>query len=264
MDWYEKWFGKDYLLIYPHRNEEEAQRQIEFLNKHIKLSKGAKVLDLCCGCGRHSIELKKRKYDVIGLDLSAELLDIACSRASENRLDIGFIKCDMREIPYESYFDLIVSFFTSFGYFDDDAENQKVLFAISKALKPGGNFLIDYLNPDYVKKNLVEKDEKKINGGINVIQKRWIDDAKRRINKQVTLIKDDKKSIYNESVRLYSLQEMREMLSTAGLKLTEAYGDFDSSKYSKDSPRMILLGIKNTHREQGENIEGFAHWCRIY
>ena len=119
MNWYEEWFGEEYMLVYPHRNEAEAKQQIEFVKRHIHLPKGAKVLDLCCGCGRHAIELKSQGYDVIGLDLSAKLLDLACSRASERGLDMKFIRCDMREIPYESYFDLIVNFFTSFGYFTD-------------------------------------------------------------------------------------------------------------------------------------------------
>ena len=110
MDWYEDWFGEEYLLVYPHRNEAEAKKQIEFLNRHIPLPEGAKVLDLCCGCGRHSIELRAQGYDVVGLDLSGELLEVACSRAAECELDIEFMRCDMREIPYSDHFDLIVNF----------------------------------------------------------------------------------------------------------------------------------------------------------
>jgi SAM-dependent methyltransferase len=244
MNWYEEWFGKDYMLVYPHRNEAEAKRQIEFLKQHVHLPEGAKVLDLCCGCGRHAVEMKQQGYDVVGLDLSEELLDMACSHADECSLEMDFIRCDMREIPYENHFDLIVNFFTSFGYFEDDADNQKVLSAIAKALKPGGKFLIDYMNPDHVAKNLVERDEKEISEDLYVIQERWIDASSRRVNKKLTLIKDNEESTYGESVRMYSHEGMRDMLLEAGLSLTETYGDFAGSEYTQDSPRMILIGEK--------------------
>jgi len=247
MDWYEEWFGKDYMLVYPHRNEAEAKQQVQFLRQHIPLPEGSKILDLCCGCGRHSVELKEHGYDVIGLDLSEELLELACSHAAECNLEMDFIRCDMREIPYENQFDLVVNFFTSFGYFEDDADNQKVLSAIAKSLKPGGKFLIDYMNPDYVAKNLVKKDEKQVSDGLNVIQERWIDPSLRRVNKKLTLIKDGEESIYAESVRMYSHEEMKNMLLKFGLELTETYGDFIGSEYTKESARMILIGEK-THK----------------
>ena len=244
MNWYEEWFGEEYMLIYPHRNEAEAKEQIEFLKQHINIPKGAKVLDLCCGCGRHAIKLKEQGYDVIGLDLSEKLLEMACSGASECKLDIEFLRCDMREIPYNNYFDLIVNFFTSFGYFADDADNQKVLLSMAKALKPGGKFLIDYMNPDHVTKNLVRRDEKEISEGIRVIQERWIDLSPRRVNKKITLFRNGEKSVHRESVRMYSYNEMKDMLSKAGLKLMETYGDFTGSEHTQDSPRMIFIGEK--------------------
>ena len=243
MDWYEKWFGKEYVLVYQHRNESEAKQQVSFLLNHINISQEAKILDLCCGNGRHSIELKKLGYDVLGVDLSSELLDIARSKASENDLDLKLYRCDMREIPYEDEFDLIVQFFTSFGYFETDAENQKVLSAISKALKKEGQFMIDYMNPDYVASNLVEKDEKQVSDDIKLIQERWIENS--RVNKKITMIKNGETSYYNESVRMYALQEIKAMLDQVGLMLNHTYGDFDGSEYNKDSSRMILIGNKN-------------------
>lgn len=244
MEWYEKWFGEEYKLLYPHRNEAEAKQQVNFLLRQIDLPKGSKILDLCCGCGRHSVELKLRGYDVIGLDLSVDLLEMACSRASECNLDINFIRCDMREIPYKNQFDLIVNFFTSFGYFMDDRENYKVLLSISKALKSNGKFLIDYMNPDHVMKNIVEKDEKNLPHGLKALQERWIDITANRINKKIILVKDGEERIFNESVRMYNLGEMKEMLLKAGLNLKSVYGDFTGSEYNSDSPRMVLIGEK--------------------
>jgi len=244
VDWYEEWFGEEYKIVYPHRDEAEARKQVEFLMQHVHLPEGSKVLDLCCGCGRHAVELRQRGYDVVGLDLSEELLELANSRANERGQHIDFIRCDMREIPYEDYFDLIVNFFTSFGYFEDDADNQKVLLAIAKALKPGGKFLMDYMNPEHVAGNLVERDEKEISDDVYIIQERWIDESPRRINKNITMIRDGEESTFRESVRMYSHGEMRDMLSAAGLELTETYGDFAGSRYTRDSMRMVLMGEK--------------------
>ncbi|MGQ9610445.1 MAG: class I SAM-dependent methyltransferase [bacterium] len=246
MNWYEEWFGKDYMLIYPHRDIEEAVLQINFLLKKISLPQNAKILDLCCGCGRHSIELKKLGYDVVSADLSTDLINIAKSTAHDNNIDLKIIRCDMRQIPFKDQFDLIIQFFTSFGYFESDEENQIVLNSISKALKPNGKFLIDYMNPDYVIGNLISKDEKDIPEGIHVIQERWIDEKKRRINKKITLIKGGKEKNYLESVRLYSHKEIQNMLSKAGLQLSETYGDFAGEKFNKKSPRMILIGYKTS------------------
>lgn len=244
MNWYEEWFSADYMLIYPHRDTAEAIAQINFLLKTIPLPKNAKILDLCCGCGRHSIELRKLGYDVVSADLSSDLLYVAKSKAKTNNVDLKIIRCDMREIPFENQFDIVLQFFTSFGYFQSDEENQKVLDSIAKALKTNGKFLIDYMNPDYVVNNLISKDEKDISEGMHLIQERWIDEQNHRINKKIILIKNGIEKNYLESVRLYSHKEMWNMLNKAGLQVSETYGDFLGNKFDRKSPRMILIGCK--------------------
>ena len=99
-------------------------------------------------------------------------------------------------------------------------------------------------NPDCIVKNLVAKDEKQIAEGVSIIQERWIDDSTHRVNKKITLNKNGEKSVFNESVRMYSLQEIRDMLPIERLELTEVFGDFDGSEYGSDLPRMILVGEK--------------------
>lgn len=235
MNWYKESFSKDYLLIYPHRNSDEAIEQINFLLNTIPLTKNAKILDLCCGAGRHSIELIKRGYDVVSADLSADLLDVAKSESIPMKL----VRCDMRHIPFVNQFDLIIQFFTSFGYFQTDDQNQKVLDSIALALKSEGYFLIDYMNVEYVINNLVDRDEKDISD-IHIIQERWI--ADNRINKKITIIRNGSEKYYTESVRLYSHKEMQCMIENAGLILIDTYGDFYGNKFNSNSPRMILIG----------------------
>ena len=249
-DWYKTAFRYDYLRVYPHRNDAEARRQVDFLLHRLDVPPSCEVLDLGCGDGRHSLELARRGFRVTGLDLSDELLERARRRTSDEGLDITFIEGDMRDPPGESAFDLVVNFFTSFGYFREDGENARVLAAISRVLRPGGRFLMDYLNRDYVIATLVPSDRRTVEGMV-VEQRRWItgDSSKAgghvRINKQVRIREDGTERSYDESVRMYALEELEAMMDRAGLKVTQTYGDFDGRPVSAEVPRNILVGQAN-------------------
>ena len=246
-DWYKTAFRFDYLRVYPHRNDEEARRQVDFLLERLDIAPPCDVLDLGCGDGRHSLELARRGYRVTGLDLSEELLERARRRSAEEGLDITFIQGDMRDPPGISAFDLVVNFFTSFGYFREDGENTRVLEAISRSLRPGGRFLMDYLNREYVISTLVPADSRTL-GGMEVEQRRWItgDPSEAgghvRINKHVRIREEGTERSYDESVRMYTLEELDAMMGRAGLKVTRTYGDFDGSPVSAEAPRNILIG----------------------
>ena len=210
------------------------------------------MLDIGCGDGRHSLELTRRGYRVTGLDLSEELLGRARLRAEDEQLDINFIQGDMREVRAVSSFDLVVNFFTSFGYFNEDYENARVLDAIARSLRPGGHFLIDYLNRSYVLATLIPEDRRNVDG-MDVQQRRWItgDPAKKhnhvRINKHVQIREGGVERSYDESVRMYTLDELASMMDQAGLKVMQAYGDFEGAPISDDTPRNILIGTLKSH-----------------
>ena len=246
-DWYKTAFRYDYLRVYPHRNDEEARRQVDFLLECLDIAPPCDVLDLGCGDGRHSLELTRRGYRVTGLDLSGELLERARRRTAEEGLDITFIQGDMRDPPGTSAFDLVVNFFTSFGYFREDEENARVLEAISRSLRPGGWFLMDYLNREYVISTLVPADSRTL-GGMEVEQRRWITGDPTaagdhvRINKHVRIREEGTERSYDESVRMYTLEELDAMMDRAALKVTQTYGDFDGSPVGNDTPRNILIG----------------------
>lgn len=239
--WYADWFGRDYVAVYAHRDANEAVRQINLVEKVLRPAQGARVLDLCCGSGRHSIELAKRGYRVCGTDLSAELLDRARTDAKNAETSIDFVRGDMRCAIGDRSFDLVLNFFTSFGYFDTDAENSRVLEAIHASLRPGGHWLIDYLNRDYVIANLVPSDEQRI-GDMHIRQQRWIDTVRGRVEKILTVTDGDSSRTYRESVRMYSFSELRTMFGEAGLRINAVFGDFDGHAFGTLSPRLILMG----------------------
>ena len=246
-DWYKTAFRFDYLRVYPHRNDEEARLQVDFLLERLDNAPPCDVLDLGCGDGRHSLELARRGYRVTGLDLSEDLLDRARSRTVDEGLDVTFIQSDMRDAPGVSAFDLVVNFFTSFGYFSEDRENARVLDAIARSLRSGGRFLMDYLNRAYVISTLVPEDRRNVEG-MEVEQRRWItgDPSEAgghvRINKHVRIREGGVERNYDESVRMYTLEELDAMMDLAGLKVAQTFGDFDGRPVSDDAPRNILIG----------------------
>jgi len=243
VEWFKRSFGSDYLKVYAHRDAEEARQQIDFLEEKIHPAAGAKILDLCCGSGRHAIEMARRGYNVVGQDISQELLDIARRDADESGLALQFIEKDMREIPFKNEIDIVVNFFTSFGYFEDHNDDQAVLNAVSEALKAGGRLLLDHINPDFVCASLVRNETRTISG-LEVCQERWIDEGRQRVEKRLTIIEEGKTRTYLESVKMYKREEIAVMLEKAGLRIGETYGDFSGARFSKDSPRMIVIAEK--------------------
>ena len=265
-DWYKTAFRYDYLRVYPHRNDEEARRQVDFLVDKLDVPPSCEVLDLGCGDGRHSLELTRRGFRVTGLDLSEELLERARRRTADEGLDITFIRGDMRDPPAVRAYDLVVNFFTSFGYFPEDGENARVLEAISRTLRPGGRFLMDYLNRPYVISTLVPSD-RRIVEGMEVEQRRWITGNPSepgnhvRINKQVRIREDGTERSYDESVRMYTLDELEAMMDRAGLVVTHTYGDFDGRPVSGDAPRNILVGQSKSLTDAASRDEKPAIPC---
>jgi ubiquinone/menaquinone biosynthesis C-methylase UbiE len=130
MQWYEESFGNDYLTVYKHRDHNGALEEVKRISSWLRLPKGAEVLDLCCGMGRHSMALHDLGYKVTSLDLSDVLL--AEARRTDVRSRIQWVKGDMRRLSIAQPFDAIFNLFTSFGYFDDDKENLAVLKEIHK------------------------------------------------------------------------------------------------------------------------------------
>jgi SAM-dependent methyltransferase len=236
-DWFEEWFGEDYLRIYQHRDETEAENVVEMIARFVDGREIRSVLDLGCGAGRHSRSLCERWWTV-GLDLSAALLRIA----RHEMPDAPYVRADMRELPFAGgSFDLVVNLFTSFGYFEDDRESERVLVCVGEALAEGGALVIDFLNASQVRRELVPYDER-VENGITIEQTRAISPDDRFVEKSIRLRERDKE--YFERVRLLSARDLERMLEAAGFSVKARAGDYVGGPWSETSPRTILFATR--------------------
>ncbi|ASA23850.1 class I SAM-dependent methyltransferase [Paenibacillus donghaensis] len=241
-EWYEESFGEDYLIVYKHRDFGGARREVEMMISWLKLAPGAKVLDLCCGMGRHSLALAEAGYEVTGVDLSEPLLCEA--RAQEGAAQVTWIRSDMRELPLDGGFDAVVNLFTSFGYFEEDEEQIKVLREIHRMLKPGGKFIIDFLNPACVIRGLVPHSVRE-DGDNRIDETRRIENGYVKKDIVLTSIQGGTPRRYHERVKLYSLDTFKQMIFAAGLQLEAVHGSYEEDAYhAEDSKRMIFTGVR--------------------
>jgi SAM-dependent methyltransferase len=234
MAWYRDWFGQDYLELYAHRDASEADRHVDAVCAWLGAERPQAVLDLACGAGRHTEALRRRGLRALGVDLSLTLL--------ARRPDLPRVRGDMRGLPFrDASFDWVLNFFTSFGYFESERENFRVLEEIVRLLTPGGRFMIDFLNRDRVLAGL-EPSSVTEEEGRRVEVERWYDPASCRINKRISVRGRSGPRTYLESVRAYSQEEVVIGLSWAGLQVTDVFGNFQGEPFRRDSERLIILG----------------------
>ena len=268
-EWWEGVFGEEYLKTYVDSiTPAKTKAQVDFIVKNLKLRKGVSILDLACGQGRHSIELAKRGYKVTGLDFSKYLINIAKENAKKKRMAADFIQGDMRNLYFRNKFDAIINIFTSFGYFDKEEDNIKVIKKISRALKPRGKFLVDLANPINLLVQLTPDKQAERKGLLKSVIKDFFNGIRITTSSEFnpeTMVwsmrrewkEKGKKRAYTFNMRSFTLPELKHLFKENGLVVERVWGDFQGSSsqilrgkiredkpYCFDSPRMIVLARK--------------------
>ncbi len=234
-DWFEDWFGEEYLALYEHRDHREARDVVSLIAAHADDLADVLVLDLACGAGRHQRMLCERGWWTIGLDLSPSLLRAA---RGEDR-GAPLVRADMRELPFATgSFGLVVNLFTSFGYFRDDAQHRRVLAEVARVVRTGGWFMLDYLHADHVRRTLVPRDERTV-GTLTVEQEREISADGRYVRKTITI--GELGRTFVERVRLFEPDELRALCTGVGFAIVAVFGDYAGGSLLPSSPRTILL-----------------------
>lgn len=240
-DWFAHSFGELYPILYAHRDDDSARDEVTSLIKLAGLKPPARVLDICCGAGRHLQTLIESGFDAHGVDLSDHLLELAVQRPG---LAGKVTQADIRDLPFENEFDAAVNLFTSFGYFAEDTENEAALLQMVSVLRPGGTLVIDLVNRNYLEKNFIPTDQSTIDH-LNLTVENQKRLTETRIEKD-TLVTDHEghQRTFHESVRLFGVDEMRSMLKRAGMGDLQFFGSHQGAAMSDQQPRMIVIGVK--------------------
>lgn len=239
-NWFKDWFGEEYLAVYGHRDEADADKLIRLIMKHLPLSSEQLILDVACGNARHANLLARKNLRVVGVDLSRFLLRQASTNVQAKKYPL-LVQADMRHLPFHPQFDVILSMFTSFGYFESDSENEAVLAEFAALLFDAGVLVIDFLNRQHVIEHLVPSSRKKTMG-MDVEELRYIDNE--RVHKQIKVRKGKEQRVFHESVRLFTCSEIEKMLNSCRLNVISTFGDYDGQPYEENSNRMIIFAQK--------------------
>ena len=229
-------------------NLRDTEKEVAFIED--VLQKKGMILDLCCGTGRHSIILSQHGWNMIGLDLSRNLLAIAKRKMKQKAAEFPIIRADMRCLPFRNQvFKAVINMFTSFGYLPSETEDLKCLMEVQRVLQENGLFLIDVVNKEYVMKIYKERDWAEYEP-FYLLENRILDSRKSMLLSEWTIIEKDTNEIRHiqHNLRLYSFPKLRQMLRQAGLKIKRVYGGYDKKKFSQNASRMILLAQKQMER----------------
>jgi SAM-dependent methyltransferase len=243
-EWWREFFDEDYLAVYRNRDTGAAPKEIQFVRRTLRLRRGQRLLDICCGYGRHAILLAKSGLRVTGIDCNKLFLNRARRQARRERADVEWIQGDVRTMDFPPVYQAALSMFTSIGYFDDEDENYQIIARGAAALRPGGKFLLDTTNRDRVIRNPQWRSWLPMGRGV-VLETPAFDWQRSRLNsRRVLVYPDGRRRETRISLRLYTLAEVAGMFERAGLVVTATFGSFDRTKYDVDSPRIIMVGEK--------------------
>jgi SAM-dependent methyltransferase len=205
---------------------------------------GDALLDLGCGPGRHALNFAKLGYRVTGVDRTAAFIDGARRRAADATLDIEWVRADMREFRRPAAFDLAVSMLTSFGYFDDLADDRRVLCNVLASLRPGGGLVIDIMSKEVLARIYRPRDWHEGPDGTLLLEERHVDDAWSWLNMRWVVIGSQARREHRFRLRLYAASELAALLRDVGFADATAYGSLEKAPYDNNAERLVVLARK--------------------
>jgi SAM-dependent methyltransferase len=243
------WYEQDVFwkliapLLFNSERMLSAGQEVEQIVSLLKLEPGVSICDLCCGQGRHSLELGRLGYCVTGVDRTGLYLDQAKKKANEQGLNIRFVQDDMKSFYEPNAFDAVINIFTSFGYFEEASDDKRVIENVYRSLKEDGKLVIDIIGKEVLARIFQEKrwyeedgvivlEEAKVSEDWNSVENRWI------------IIKESERDEFRFSLRLYSAAQLNELLKNCGFGKVEIYGDLSGSPYDQTAKRLVMVAHK--------------------
>lgn len=241
--WFKAWFDTPYYhLLYQDRDEAEARFFLDGLVNQLNLPKGARILDMACGNGRHAHYLAKLGYQVVGFDIADAQVQKA--RQLENN-NLAFYQHDMRYPFNLGSFDLVLNLFTSFGYFEEEETHKQVIQNVADALEPKGLFIIDFMNVHYILNNLKPAETIEKNG-VTFHVNRYKEHG--FVKKRILVEDGNRNHLFKEKVRAFTLENFEVLLKEANFTLQNLFGSYDLADFDpQQSERLIIIAEKNHH-----------------
>ncbi|MFW5868549.1 MAG: class I SAM-dependent methyltransferase [Armatimonadota bacterium] len=226
------------LSFFP--GDEETAEQIEGIVSLLSLQPGESVADICCGMGRHAIPLAERGMNVLALDASNMMLQIADELAGDAERP-ELVRGDAAELPLaDEAFDAMLNLFNSFGYFLDEGQNVAVLEETVRCLKPGGRFLMETRNRSYqILYAPYYQEVGRADGSTAIIRCRY-DEKQHRLTSVWSDPDDPEEILHEAAIRLYGLDELREMFDSVGLEIDGVFSEYDGREF-EGWERMLIL-----------------------
>jgi SAM-dependent methyltransferase len=230
-------------FIFPEERLAAAPGEVDRLLELIDFE-GREVLDMCCGVGRHSLELARRGYVVTGVDRSPFLLGKAEASAAAGGLSVEWVRSDMHDFVRPEAFDLAINMFTSFGYFDDPDDDLRVLHNLRTSLRDGGRLVIDMIGKEYLAQIFSPTTAEEASDDSLLVQRHEIIDDWSRIRNRWIVIRDGTTTTFNFQHTLYSARELKDRLAAAGLRDVRVYGDLEGHGYGAGSERLVVVATR--------------------
>jgi SAM-dependent methyltransferase len=246
-EWPVAFFDDDYLRIYrPQFSPERTEAETKFIAEMLALPAGGEALDLACGFGRHAIGMATRGYRMTGVDFNPRYLEIAVADARAAGVSVTWRTGDMRGLDETHAYDGIYSFFTSFGYYEDD-DNERVLANVARAIRPGGRFLLDLANRDWLLTHQHQRTWTQREDGALLMEETQLELVTSRVRtRQLLLQPEGGAQVTKEfSLRAYTCAELSALLRRHGFTVREVLGGADGEAYTEASRRLVILSERN-------------------
>lgn len=231
-------------MMFTSERWQEAVSDVDNLIPLLKLKKDEQILDLCCGPGRHTLELARRGFQVTGVDRNNQYLRKAKRLAKIEKYSCAFHSADMREYRRPETFDAAMNLFTSIGYFDDPEDDRRVLKNLYDSLKPGGRLLIDTQGREIIARIFTERDWQEKSGVFYLEERHPVDDWARIRVRWIRLEATGQKQEFLTHLRLFTGAQLREWLLETGFRSVQIFGDLKGAPYDQNAKRLVAVAVK--------------------
>ena len=245
--WYKNIWSLD---IKNHSWVEDTKQQIDFIIKTLDLRKDQRILDLACGFGRHSLELSRRGFQVVGVDITKDYITDAEITAKKEGLNARFILSDIRNLKFNQEFDVVLNLADgAIGYLENDSENLKIFDVIADALKPGGKHFMDLCNAEYAELHFPATSWEAGENALSLSSFEWNPEKKimlygsKTISYGEPLVKPE--ILRGDTIRLYSHKELDEILEARNMKIIQTYSNYYGKPETSKELQLMVYSIKS-------------------